>query len=57
MEITILIIQVLLKYGPDVAAKVKAMLAKTTVEEADWTALWALLDKPGESYFAPTVKG
>lgn len=56
MEITILIIQVLLKYGPDVAAKVRQMLAKTTVEEADWTALWALIDKPGESYFAPQVK-
>lgn len=53
METTILIIQVLLRYGPDVAAKVKAMLAKTTVEEADWADLWVTIDKSGESYFAP----
>jgi len=51
MEVTVLILQILLKYGPEIAAKAKSLLAKTTVTDADWDDLFLLVNKSGESYF------
>lgn len=51
MEITVLLLQILLKYGPEIAAKARVLLGKTEVTEADWAELFALINKSGESYF------
>lgn len=56
MPIAILVIQALLQYGPEAAQKIQQILSKDTVSPDDWTALWTLIETPGESYFT-TVSG
>lgn len=56
MPIAILIIQALLQYGPEAAQKIQQILAKEKVEEGDWAALWALIEKDGASYFEDGAK-
>ena len=51
-----LILQLLLKYGPEIAQKAQQLFKKTAVTDDDWTALWGLIEKKGEDYFAPQVK-
>jgi hypothetical protein len=50
-EIAVLLIQVLVKYGPGVYAAARSILMKTTVTEADFASLDAILAKDGASYF------
>lgn len=45
-----LIVQVLVKYGPEVYVQVRKMLAGS-VTDADWKALDAILERTGQSYF------
>ena len=46
----------LLKYGPEVYAVARKLLAKKDLPtEADWAELDAILQKKGEDYFAPKV--
>lgn len=54
MEVALLIGQLLLKYGPDVAATFTTLLHKTDPPKPEeWTAFFALVAKSGESYFPP----
>ena len=51
-----LILEYGLKYGPDAIIAVRRLLAKETPPtEAEWAELDAILQKTGESYFAPRV--
>lgn len=50
-DVIVLLIQVLIKYGPDVFLKVKSLLSKTNVTLEDFAELDNLLAKSGESYF------
>ena len=51
MNLAILIAQLLLKYGPDVAASVQRMLSSgKEVAQADWDALFLKASRPYASY-------
>lgn len=51
-----IILQLLLKYGPDVAQWAsKLMQKKSLPTDAEWAEIDAILKKTGESYFAPRV--
>lgn len=52
-EELILLLSLLAKYGPEVYARAKSLLAKTTVTFGDTNELDVLLAKTGESYFEP----
>jgi hypothetical protein len=50
------VLTILLKYGPDAYMKARQLLAKKDMPtEAEWAELDAILQKTGESYFAPRV--
>lgn len=54
MSEVVIIAQLLLKYGPDVAAFWrKVFVTGTLPTDAEWDTLLALIDKSGESYFKP----
>lgn len=50
-----LVIQVLVKYGPEAYVAVRKLLAGP-VSDADWKALDAILEKTGASYFPSLPK-
>ena len=53
-ETAIVVAQLLLKYGPDVAQAFVALLHKADPPKAEeWTAFFSLVSKSGESYFPP----
>ena len=53
-ETLVVLAQLLLKHGPDVAnAWRKLFVAGTLPTDQEWADLLRLIDKPGESYFAP----
>ncbi len=49
-EIFLLLLQVLLKYGPQAVISIKEILSKPTVSDSDWANLIALIQKPYDSY-------
>lgn len=51
MEVTLAILTILAKYGPDAYLKARQILAKKDPTEADWAELDVILQKTGESYF------
>lgn len=53
MELTILLLQIAAKYGPEAYAAAVALLAKKDPTHEDYVALHVILKKTGESYFAP----
>ena len=56
MEAVVAILTILVKYGPDAYLKARQLMAKKDLPtEAEWAELDAILQKTGESYFAPKV--
>jgi len=52
MSDAVLIIQLLIKYGPEVAKWGQKLLGKKDAPtEADWAEIEKILEKTGESYF------
>ena len=52
MDVTLIVLQYGLKYGPEVAALVQKMLAKTEPPtQAEYDALFGMMAKSGQSYF------
>lgn len=52
MELALLIGQLLLKYGPDIAALYSSLVSrKEPPTPADWDAFFARIGKTGDSYF------
>lgn len=50
---TELIIQALLRYGPDVAKAIYALFTNPAPTQADWDALWVIAQKSYDSYVKP----
>jgi|GEM_PF-2663955 len=53
METTLLIAQLLLKYGPGVAAVVAALFEKKEVTLEDWQKVFAMAEKSYDDYTKP----
>lgn len=49
----ILVIQILLKYGPAFAIQIMEIIRKKDLTDADWDKLETLIKKPFDSYFPP----
>lgn len=57
MEIAVLVISALVKYGPDVAQAIHRMLSsRTPPTQAEWDALFAKADKSYDTYIAEAEK-
>jgi len=56
METTILIAQLLLKYGPGVAAGVAALFEKKEVTLDDWQKVFAMAEKSYDDYVGPNAE-
>jgi hypothetical protein len=48
ITITVTILTLLAKYGPDVAKAAQAMVTKTDPTQADWDQFWVLTQVPFE---------
>ena len=50
----VIILQLLVKYGPEVAKWAQKLFTKGAMPtDADWAEIEKILEKTGESYFAP----
>jgi hypothetical protein len=48
-----LVVELLLRYGPGMARAVQQLFTKTNPTQADWDAVFALAEKPYEAYVGP----
>jgi hypothetical protein len=52
-EIAILVLRVLLVYGPAAARAVADIFKKETISDADWEKIWAVTEKSYDDYVKP----
>lgn len=55
-SLAFIVIQALVKYGPEAAKAIRDMLKRNTFTDQEFDALFVVIEKPGEDYFAPQVK-